>query len=63
MPIYEFHCRECGKNFESLSKPYEPIECAHCKMREGVTRVVTAWGSYKIKGDNGASETPKRFRG
>lgn len=62
MPIYEFHCSECGRDFESLSKPYEPVECAFCKMRDGVVKKVSAWGAYSIKGDNSASETPKRFR-
>jgi putative FmdB family regulatory protein len=60
-PIYEFFCKECKLSFESLSRPYEPVECAHCKMRDGVERKISAWGTYSIKGDNSASATPKRF--
>ncbi|MEN8200595.1 MAG: zinc ribbon domain-containing protein [Thermodesulfobacteriota bacterium] len=33
MPIYEFHCEECGKNFESLimiSSALDDVTCKHC---------------------------------
>jgi putative FmdB family regulatory protein len=33
VPIYEFSCLECGKDFESLMKPHDPIECPSCKTR------------------------------
>jgi putative FmdB family regulatory protein len=33
MPLYEFHCNECNKDFDSLMKPQDPVECPHCKIR------------------------------
>ncbi len=36
MPIYEYHCRHCGKSFEDLVRlgtPDEQIECPHCHQR------------------------------
>ena len=37
--MYLYHCSNCGQNFRSISKPTEPVECAHCKMRD-TTRLV-----------------------
>jgi putative FmdB family regulatory protein len=33
-PIYEFSCSACGKDFEIIMKPWDPVECVHCKARE-----------------------------
>ena len=33
MPIYEFHCEDCGKNFESLvmiASAVEGLTCKYC---------------------------------
>ncbi len=33
MPIYEFHCEDCDKNFESLvmiASALEEVTCKHC---------------------------------
>jgi len=30
MPLYEYHCRECGREFEVLVRGSEQIECPHC---------------------------------
>ncbi len=33
MPIYEFHCEDCGKDFESLiliASAVEGLTCKHC---------------------------------
>lgn len=33
MPIYEFHCEDCGKNFESLvlvASAVDDLTCKHC---------------------------------
>jgi DNA-directed RNA polymerase subunit RPC12/RpoP len=31
--MYLMTCTHCGKSFESISKPVEPIECHYCKTR------------------------------
>lgn len=62
MPIYDFACRLCGHHFESISYPNEPVQCPNCKRRE-VDRQPAVIATYKIRGDNSASVTPKRHRG
>lgn len=32
-PIYDFHCTACEHEFESLMRPYDPVECPACKAR------------------------------
>lgn len=31
MPIYEYHCRSCGEDFETLVRASETPACAHCE--------------------------------
>ena len=33
MPMYDFHCRTCGNEFEALVRPQdqEPTRCAACQ--------------------------------
>jgi DNA-directed RNA polymerase subunit RPC12/RpoP len=31
---YAFHCQCCDYLFESLMRPYDPVECPNCKARE-----------------------------
>jgi putative FmdB family regulatory protein len=31
MPIYEYACRTCGKDFEVLVRGAEKPECPHCR--------------------------------
>jgi putative FmdB family regulatory protein len=33
MPIYEYRCRDCGKEFEVLVRGENPISCPHCRSR------------------------------
>jgi putative FmdB family regulatory protein len=58
VPIFDFHCKACGKDFESLSKPYEPVQCAHCRT-PGAEKKISSFGGYQIQGDNSASVRPK----
>lgn len=37
MPIYCFECQNCDHRFESLMRPYDPVECPRCKARETET--------------------------
>ena len=30
MPIYEYHCRGCGEDFETLVRASETPACTHC---------------------------------
>jgi len=30
MPIYEYHCRSCGRDFETLVRASETPACIHC---------------------------------
>lgn len=61
MPLYDFHCESCGYNFEHISGHDEEVRCPDCGDTE-VVRRVSFHAGYKIKGDNSASVTPKRFR-
>jgi putative FmdB family regulatory protein len=50
MPIYEYSCRHCQKNFEVLQKVSDsPVsECLHCQSPE-VDKLVSAAG-FRLKG-------------
>jgi putative FmdB family regulatory protein len=35
MPIYDFHCRSCGNEFEALSRAQDPaVTCPSCKSAD-----------------------------
>jgi len=35
MPIYDFHCKACGHEFEGLVRPQDPpITCKSCKSED-----------------------------
>jgi len=35
MPIYDFHCRACGHEFEGLSRAQDPpVTCPSCKGQD-----------------------------
>jgi putative FmdB family regulatory protein len=57
MPIYKFLCKECGKEFESLMRPYDPVHCPHCGVSEA-EKLFTTFSNYRINGNNGASTRP-----
>ena len=61
MPLYDFFCPECGKLFESLSKPYDPVKCPEC-FSWPCERQISAPGNYTINGDNSASTRPQKFK-
>lgn len=59
MPIYEYHCKSCGKDFEkmeSITKESRTSECPHCKG-EGERKVSA--GSYHLTG-SGFYNTDKK---
>ena len=58
MPIYEWHCPYCSKDFETISKPMAPAECPECRTKDCI-RLISSHSNYEIKGDNSASTRPK----
>mgnify|MGYP005817343661 CR=1 FL=1 len=30
MPLFEYHCRDCGQNFEVLLRASQTASCPHC---------------------------------
>ena len=59
MPIYEYHCEDCGKEFESLIFGSETPECSSCQSKN-VHRLMSACG-FVSKGSGG--ETVSRNAG
>jgi len=51
MPIYEYHCVECDKNFETLIFGSEEPECPTCNGRN-VHKLMSACG-FVSKGSGG----------
>ena len=33
MPLFEYQCRECARQFETLVRGSEPVECPQCGSR------------------------------
>lgn len=66
MPIYEYRCKECGKNFEEMQKfSDKPIKtCKYCSGKN-VEKLISA-SSFVLKGsgwhatDYGKKERPKK---
>ena len=53
MPLYEYHCEGCGKDFEeqqSMSFNPADTDCPHCYMKKA-TRKISSFSS-SIKGPN-----------
>ena len=43
MPIYDFHCRSCGGEFEGLVRPQDPpVSCPSCKSAD-LERLLSAF--------------------
>ena len=51
MPIYEYHCEKCGKDFETLVFGDEKPACSHCDSKK-VVRLMSACG-FLSKGSGG----------
>lgn len=50
MPIYEYHCESCGKNFDAIQKFSDAplVACRECGA-EGVRKLLSA-PSFRLKG-------------
>ena len=51
MPIYEYHCKDCGRDFECLVFGSEKADCPACSS-EDVCRLMSACG-FVSKGSGG----------
>ena len=54
MPIYEFDCKDCGDNFESLVMSFTKIDgvtCPECESKNIQKKIST----FAVKGDLGSS--------
>lgn len=52
MPIYEFHCEDCGKTFESLvliASAVDNLTCKHCNS-PNIKKILSATSSQPAKG-------------
>jgi putative FmdB family regulatory protein len=53
MPIYEYHCEACGKDFEEqqpMNFTASDTECPHCYLQKSVRKISSFASS--IKGPN-----------
>lgn len=53
MPLYEYHCRQCGKSFELLRRMQEAdrrLKCPHC----GSTGVERQFSTFSAGGCSSA---------
>lgn len=55
MPIYEYHCEDCGEDFERLVFGNETPECSCCCSKK-VNRLMSACG-FVSKGSGGVTES------
>lgn len=66
MPLYDYICPDeaCATKLEILLPmgDVQPFKCVTCGQHDMV-KAPSVWGTYSIKGNNTASQTPKRFRG
>jgi putative FmdB family regulatory protein len=42
VPLYDFHCRNCGERFEEFARPGDTAPCPACGSRD-VERVLSAF--------------------
>ncbi len=52
MPIYEFHCEDCGKNFESLimiASAVNDLTCKYCSS-PNIKKMISATSSIPAQG-------------
>ena len=54
MPIFEFECLKCGKEFEEIvSRDYTGIQCPGCESKE-VKKLLSLFG-FRSKGSDGST--------
>jgi len=62
MPIYDLKCDKCNKLFNDVLvyKRDEVLVCEECGGT--LEKQLSTFSTYTIKGDNGSSQTPKRYK-
>jgi putative FmdB family regulatory protein len=46
MPLFDFHCRACGRDFEALARPQDPpVRCPSCQS-EDLERLLSAFALH-----------------
>ena len=65
MPLVEYTCPLCKISKEEIVKYPFPvsIKCGTPDCEGEAIKGLSVFGTYKMTGNNGASITPKRFRG
>ena len=53
MPMYEFRCNKCSKNFEELASADEKVACPHCGSKD-TERLMSACCCMSGSGASGA---------
>ncbi len=51
MPLYEYHCRRCGRDFELLRRMQDAdseLQCPKCRSKD-VERLVSAFATGNCK--------------
>lgn len=65
MPVYEYECQDCGKNFEELQSINDkPLKI--CKFCGGIVRRLISQTSFSLKGGGWYKDgyaTPKPAKG
>jgi putative FmdB family regulatory protein len=49
MPIYEYQCKKCGKNFDVFQKMTDP-EITACKSCHGPVKKLVSLSTFHLKG-------------
>jgi putative FmdB family regulatory protein len=52
MRLYDFHCKQCGENFEDLVRDVSDARCPACETSD-VEKVLSA---FAVGGKSGAAE-------
>jgi putative FmdB family regulatory protein len=57
MPIYEYRCNTCGKEFEQLVNRGEETRCKHCGSKD-LKKLLSVVGSIRMgSGSSSSSES------
>lgn len=57
MPLYEYACRECGREFEVLVRGEETPVCPHCESRK-LDKLLSVAAGHVAKGKPSGGAEP-----